>query len=689
MRPHHVVDGKPRFVNALAQETSPYLLQHAHNPVDWMPWGRAAFERARSEDKPLLVSVGYSTCHWCHVMEQESFEDEEIARAMNDAFVCVKVDREERPDVDALTMLAVQAMTGSGGWPSTVFMTADQQPFFAGTYFPARDGDRGARMGFLSILKRLSEAWTSERARVLESSSAIAADLTAACRPLHALEVPLGVVDQAVLHVGARYDERWGGLAPAPKFPSSLPIRVLLRHHARTGNPESLARAHQTFLRMSAGGIYDQVGGGLHRYATDERWLVPHFEKMLYDNALLVIAGIELWQVTRDPEVERVVRDVLEYVARDMTSPEGAFFSATDADSVGPAGASVEGWFFTWTPAEARAVLERALGDDACARVLAAWDISERGNFEGRSIPWRRAPVDEDTRGLLEQARAPLLAARNRRPRPPLDDKIIAAWNGLMISAFARAARAFVEPDFAERARRALRCLRTTMIGPDGRVARTMRGGVPRHLGMLDDHANLCAAAIDVFEATADHGALKLARALADIIETVFADTEHGGYFTAPRDGLAVLWRHKETHDGSEPAGASVHALNLVRLSALLGDHHLRARAVRTVASVGQVLTRQPLALPEMLLAVEALHADLKEIVLVARGDGGALARALGGKFLPHAVFVPKQEGALPAVPLAEGRVAVGGAATVYICANGACGLPVTVPDQLDGALAV
>jgi uncharacterized protein YyaL (SSP411 family) len=677
--------GGHKHTNRLAQETSPYLLQHAHNPVDWMPWGPEAFARAKSEDKPLLVSVGYSTCHWCHVMERESFEDEEVAAAMNERFVCVKVDREERPDVDALTMTAVQAMSGHGGWPSTVFMTADQLPFFAGTYFPARDGDRGARTGFLTLVKRIGDLWRDERARVLESANDIAGELSHALRPLAPTGVPaLDVVDECAAQVSARYDARFGGLMPAPKFPSSLPIRVLLRHHARTKDARALEMATRTFAKMSDGGMYDHVGGGFHRYSTDERWLVPHFEKMLYDNALLVTAGLELFQVTHDARTATVVKDVLAYVARDMTSPEGAFYSATDADSRAPSGHMEEGWYFTWTPTELRAELAGALSPDAIDALERAWGITERGNFEGRNIPWlghrdaRPTPAEEDA---IARARPVLLKARNERPLPLRDDKVIAAWNGLMISAFARAAFVFGDDALAQIAVRALDFVLTKMRAANGRLHRTFKDGRARHLGMLDDHAHICAACVDVFETTGDTRFLDEARAIERTIADAFEDEERGGFFATPHDNEQLLVREKPTHDGSEPSGASVHALTLIRLATLLDDEALLRRAERTVASVGQVLERHPLALSEMLLAVEALHARRHELVVIAGEGERALVDALRTRFVPHGVRVHAREGS--ALALAHDKRAIDGKATLYVCERGACQLPITRADDV------
>ncbi len=693
MRTRHVVDGKPKYTNALARETSPYLLQHAHNPVSWRAWNDETLAEARKLDKPVFLSIGYSTCHWCHVMEEESFEDEEIAEAVNAGFIPIKVDREERPDVDGIYMTAVQALTGHGGWPMTVFMTPDGKPFFAGTYFPARDGDRGARLGFLSIVRRLDEAWRTERERVTGSAEEITSELQKLMRPLAPTDLPpLAVVDHAVRFYAGRYDPAWGGLAPAPKFPSSLPIRVMLRHHARTGDASSLEMAATTFAKMADGGIHDQVGGGFHRYSTDDRWLVPHFEKMLYDNALLVAAGVELWQVTGDARVERVVRDTLAYVERDMTSPPGAFFSATDADSLSPEGKREEGFYFTWTPEE----LEAELGEERARTCMDAWGVTAGGNFEGRSILWRPHPstITPDIERVLDEARPLLLRARNERPLPLRDEKVLCGWNGLMISAFARAGFAFDEPRFVDVAARAARFVLEHMRGENGRLMRTFKDGVARNAGTLDDHAFFLQGLLDLFEAGGDPRFLDEARALERVVALAFEDVARGGFFLTAADGEPLLAREKPAHDGAEPSGNSVHALNLARLAALLDDDAMRTRAERTVQAFGQVLARHPGALSEMLLAVDMLHAVPREIVLVApatpeAGDAmRALLAPLRRAFLPNRVIVQAPESGGPAqLALLEGRVAVDGKPTAYVCERRACKLPATTPDALAARL--
>jgi hypothetical protein len=704
-RTRHLLDGKPKYTNRLAKETSPYLLQHAHNPVDWRPWGDEALAEARRLDKPIFLSVGYSTCHWCHVMEEESFEDEEVAAAINAAFVPIKVDREERPDIDGIYMTSVKALTGHGGWPMSVFLTPDGRPFFAGTYFPARDGDRGVRMGFLSLVRRLEDAWKNERDRVNASSEEIAGELMTLFRAPRPTDLPsLDAVDDAVAFFASRYDSRWGGLQPAPKFPSSLPLRLLLRHHARTGDVDSLTMARTTFARMADGGLYDQIGGGFHRYSVDEKWLIPHFEKMLYDNGLLVMAGLELFQVTGDARTAWVVKDTLRYLERDMMSPEGAFFSATDADSLSPEGHREEGWFFTWTPQELLDELSPALGEKKAQLCIAAWGVTARGNFEGRNQLWRPRPMgdvareedvtEEELERTLLEAREVLYRARRERPAPLRDEKILAAWNGLTISAFARAAFVLDEPRYAEIATRAARFVLERMRAPDGRLFRTSKDGCARNAGTLEDHAFMIQALLDLFENTGELGFLDDAQALERLVAKHFEDRELGGFFLAPDDGEALLARDKPSHDGAEPSGNSVHTLNLARMAALLDDGALRDRAERTVKAFGQVLRRHPAAMAEMLLAVELLHATPREIVVVtdgAAGDARALLAPLRKRFLPHRVLVPVRARDVDAwksrVPLVEGRTAVGGRPTVYVCERRACRLPATTTDEVVAAL--
>jgi uncharacterized protein YyaL (SSP411 family) len=693
---HRKPDGTPVYTNHLQGQTSPYLLQHVHNPVDWWPWGEEAFAEARRRDVPVFLSVGYSTCHWCHVMEEESFEDEDVASVINERFVAIKVDREERPDVDALYMTATQALTGHGGWPMTVFLVpSTKQPFFAGTYFPARDGDRGTRLGFRTLCVRLHEAWTAERQKVESSAQAITDELLPMLAPPAPADRPgAAIVDDVVAFVDRRFDERWGGLTPAPKFPSSTPLRLLLKHAAITGNARSKQMALSTLRRMIDGGIHDQAGGGFHRYSVDEQWLVPHFEKMLYDNALLVPALVEAWQVSGDDVFKAAARDTLGWMSREMSHDDGGFFSATDADSLNPKGEREEGWFFTWTPDE----LAVELGDDDAAVVAAVFDVTGAGNFEGRSILWHKEPIDvvarrlqrplDQVAAIVQRALPKLLNARNERPAPLRDDKVLCAWNGLAISAFARAAFAFDDAALAARAVAAFDFVWSTLRTPDGRLRRSWKDGVLGPAGVLDDHAFVCRAALDLFELRADARYLDAAIDLDGVLARRFEDTALGGFFLTADDGEALLVREKPDRDGAEPSGSSIHAESLARLAMLTGDDTFRQRAELTLRASGQVLQKHPHALSEMVNALLLLEGGKEIVVVTPRQPGpddGALVELLRKRFVPARVVVVVEAGSAVAdrLPLLRDRACVDGKATAYVCERGACQLPVTTARAL------
>ncbi len=677
---HLGADGGPRFVNRLSLESSPYLLQHAHNPVDWRPWGDEAFAEARARDVPVFLSVGYSTCHWCHVMEEESFEDLEIAETLNRLFVPVKVDREERPDVDTVYMQAVQLLTQHGGWPMSVFLTPDRKPFYGGTYFPPRDGVRGAQVGFLTLLTELHRTYAQERGR----AAAAAEQISRAVRESLAPDRPTGAPGLHVLHGATSYfaevfDPAEGGVRRAPKFPSSLHTRFLLRYAHRTGDEQALRMATLTLRKMALGGIYDQVGGGFHRYSTDAHWLVPHFEKMLYDNALLVPAYVEAWQSTGDAFFRDIATDVLEYVAREMTDPGGAFWSATDADSEGE-----EGTFFVWTPRQ----LSDVLGEEDGKRAAALFGVTEAGNFEGKSVLSLSHVPDPEERAFLQRVRPRLREARAKRPPPLTDRKMLTGWNGLAISAFARAGLALGRPDFVERAARAADYL-LRVHRPAQRLARSSMDGVARHAGLLEDHAFLAAGLVDLFEATGEVRWLEEARALHGELEARFADRENGGYFRTPEDGEQLLAREKPAYDGAEPTGNSVAALTLLRLEAITGEARWREAAEKVLRCFGALLAGAPAALGEMLLAVDFSLGESKEIVLVRpRGKSDApLLDVLRPRFLPRSVLVRAEEGATEPA-LVRDRPALRGEPTAYVCIRGACQLPVTAPSDLEKLLA-
>jgi len=696
---HLLPDGGAKYTNRLSLSSSPYLQQHAHNPVNWYPWGDEAFETARRLGRPILLSVGYSTCHWCHVMEEESFEDEEIARFMNEGYVAIKVDREERPDLDAIYMSAVQTLTGSGGWPMTVWLTPDRKPYYGGTYFPARDGDRGVPIGFLTLLGRLRALYDEQPDRVAESAEQLVLAIRQSLAPpaggdgLPGADVPLA----AVATYRARFDATHGGLQRPPKFPSSLPVRFLMRHHRRAGDRQAIDMATLTLEKMAAGGMYDQVGGGFHRYATDARWLVPHFEKMLYDNALLAIAYLEGFQATGREDFARVAREILLYVERDMTSPQGAFYSASDADSLAPGGRREEGYFFTWTPEE----IEAAIGKERARIVAGRYGVTSQGNLEGRSILHLARPIPDLARDLeidpgrlpaiLEDARGELYRARAKRPAPLRDEKILTAWNGLMISAFARAALVLGEDRHARTAARAADFVLGN-LRRDGRLIRSHSEGRPGRNAFLDDYACLTAGLIDLFEATGGRRWIEAAIGLDAVLEAQYEDRTGGGFFMTSADHEALLAREKPAYDGAEPSGNSVAVMNLLRLHALTTDDRYRRRAERALAAAGPVLKRSPTALSEMLLAVDFRLDTPKEILIVTppgpgggAGGAGPLLTALRRAFVPNRVLVVVQEGeALAAlsriVPLVQGKTAHNGKATAYVCENRVCDLPTTDP---------
>ena len=681
-RTHHLAGDRPRFTNRLIFEASPYLLQHAHNPVAWWPWCDEAFEEAHRSGRPVFLSIGYSTCHWCHVMERESFEDEEVARYLNQHYVAIKVDREERPDVDAIYMTAVQALTGGGGWPMTVFLGPDREPFFAGTYFPARDGDRGPGRGLLSILKEIIAVWQKDPSRVKNAGRTLAEAIRVALSGSDAEpagDVPgAEPIQRAVRFFEGVFDAQHGGVNRAPKFPSNVPIRLLLRHHRRTQDPGSLHMALLTLERMAAGGLMDQIGGGFHRYSTDERGLVPHFEKMLSDNALLAVAYAEAWQVTGRRDLARVARQTLDYMLRELTSEESAFWSATDADSEGE-----EGRFFVWDEREIRELL----GGDA-DRFIAYYGVTAGGNFEGRNILHADAP-DEEAWEALSPARAKLYAARERRPRPLLDDKVVAAWNGLGISALAFCGRVLGEPLYVEAAARAARFV-LEELRPAGRLARSWRAGALGPPGFLSDHAFLVQGLLDLHEATLDPDWLREAVALAETTERLFADPR-GGWFVTGHDQEKLLAREKPTHDGAEPSGASVAVLNALRLEAFTGDSSWARVARGALGWYAPALREQPVALTELLVALDAALDGPGEVVLVWPEGSEPPARMLDvlrRTFLPARAITGAAEGEdllrlATAAPVARGRVTVSGVPTAYVCEGGACRLPAVTPEKL------
>ena len=680
----------PKHTNRLADSTSPYLLQHAHNPVDWHPWGEEALARARAEDKPILLSIGYSACHWCHVMERESFEDEKIAALMNEHFVPVKVDREERPDLDDIYMAATLAMNqGHGGWPMTVFLTPDQEPFFAGTYFPPED--KHGRPGFRTLLIRIADLWRKDKSSLRDQGAELARYLRENSRPALGTSVGIQELKTALVQYRADFDARWGGFGRAPKFPPSAGLMLLLRCHKRLGDPEALAMVRKTLDAMARGGMYDHVGGGFSRYSVDERWLVPHFEKMLYDNALLARAYLEGFQVTGDPFHQRIATEVLDYVLREMTSDEGAFHSATDADSEGE-----EGKFFVWTPEEIR----QAVGDEKDARRFCAYyDITEAGNFEGRSIPNTPQSLPEvaarlainpaDLETSLARARPLVYRARLRRIPPGLDDKVLTAWNGLMIAALAEGHRVLGDPRYLAAATRAADFLLERLRAADGRLLRTYRAGTAHLAAYLEDYAYLADALIDLHEAGAPARFLRAAEALAERMRADFADAA-GGFFSTARDHEPLIVRHREGHDGATPAANAVTARALARLSYHLDRADLREEAVKAIRAYGRAITRQPRAFPMTLIVVDLLLDGPIELAFIGRGpDLAALRAEVGRRYLPNRIVGhhDPDAGDGDVLPLVAGKTKVNGRAALYVCRDFACRRPVVDPADVEAAL--
>jgi len=692
---------QPKFTNRLFLTTSPYLRQHAHNPVNWFPWGDEAFARAKQTGRPILLSVGYSTCHWCHVMEEESFEDLEIATYLNTHYIAIKVDREQRPDVDGVYMTIVNMLTGRGGWPMTVIMTSDGKPFFGGTYFPPRDGARGRQKGFLTILRELDQLHTQARGQLDTRGAKVLALLKQATGPSTPGDVPgTEAIDQAAARLIQAYDPSFGGFSPAPKFPRPSLFEFLLYAHHQSGEPKLLAMVEKTLESMAGGGIHDQLGGGFHRYSTDTMWLVPHFEKMLYDNAQLTSAYIDAHRATGNPRFAEVARATLDYVGREMTDPAGGFYSATDADSQSPEGHREEGIFFTWTPAEIREVLPANLA----AAVIAAYTVTPTGNFEGRSILHTPRPLAEvaasrkqTVEGLqaeLDQARGPLLAARAKRTPPLRDDKIITSWNGLMISAFAQGALYLGRAADRDQAVAAGQFMWDKLRTPEGRLLRNFHRGRAQHMGILDDYACVIQGYLDLLSATSDTVWLTRAIELQATVEAQFADPQTGAYFLTANDAETLLTRERPSHDGAEPSANSVTARNLLRLVTLTRESTYRDRAHKLFAAFSEDLSRGT-SLTKMLAALGTTLGRPVEVFIVSPQTGGdpePLLAKFRGVFLPDvAVFVtvegPRQEAAAALIPGLGDRRVKQGKTTAFVCEQGRCLLPTTDPEQFEHQL--
>jgi len=707
----------PAHTNRLAHEKSPYLLQHAHNPVDWYPWGEEAFEKARRENKPIFLSIGYSTCHWCHVMAHESFENGETAALMNRDFVNIKVDREERPDVDRVYMTFVQATTGGGGWPMSVWLTPDLKPFVGGTYFPPED--RYGQPAFKKVLERIATAWKQDREKIAESGNKIVDALRESQTSQSAGKIDKDVFEQAYKQLDRSFDPKEGGFSTAPKFPRPVALNFLTRLYARdpkSGNGKhALEMDLLTLRKMAAGGMHDHIGGGFHRYSVDRYWHVPHFEKMLYDQAQLTTAYLDAFQITQDRQYADNARDILDYVARDMTSENGGFFSAEDADSLFEAGKPDhrEGAFYVWTEKQ----IDDALGADA-AVFKYHFGVQPHGNapegsdpqdeFRGKNILIQRHTIaetaqhfkktEDDVGQSLARSREKLLSIRSKRPRPHLDDKIIAAWNGLMISAYARAAQVLDEPRYLEAATRAATFVRSNLYDSKRKLLfRSYRDGRSNIEGFADDYAFVIQGLLDLYEASFEVEWLKFALELQETQDRLFFDEKNGGYFATSGNDKTVVLRMKDDNDSAEPAASSVAALNLLRLAQLGNDKQLDERARRTLDVFATTLNHFASAMPQLLVALDFSSAKPMQIVVAGKIDNQAtkdLLKEVRRHFLRNKV-VMLADGAVGQKFLGENNEALRAMATIdgkpaaYVCEHFTCKAPVTDPKALADLLTV
>jgi uncharacterized protein YyaL (SSP411 family) len=701
----------PTHTNRLAKEKSPYLLQHARNPVDWYPWGEEAFAKAKKEDKPVLLSVGYSTCHWCHVMEEESFSDEATAAVMNRDFVSIKVDREERPDIDSVYMNYVIATTGSGGWPMNVFLTPDKKPFYGGTYFPPEN--RFGMTGFKDLLGGIADAWKNRRGEILKSADSAAEFLSR-----RAPRGESGALDETIFQrsfgdFAARFDSDHGGFGRAPKFPMGHSLSYLLRIWNRSKDEAALEMTAKTLFAMARGGIYDQIGGGFHRYSTDGRWFLPHFEKMLYDNALLSRAYLEAYQATHEPFYAETAREILNYVLRDMTGPEGAFFSAQDADSPDPLNPSVrkEGAYYVWQKSE----IEAVLGKKAAQVFSNRYGVEEAGNvlqdpqgeFRSKNVLFTALSVEEtaarsnlspaETLELLSQARKTLLAKRAGRPAPPLDDKVLTDWNGLMIASFAFASRVLNEPRYREAAERAAGFLESQLRDASGKLLHRYRDGEAGLAGNLDDYAFTVYGFLNLYEASFDVRWLESARALCDEMIRLFWDPEGKGFFLVSADAETLITRPKADHDGAVPSGNSIAVMDLAMLYRMTGSKTYKKLAEETLEAFSPEILSQPTALTQMLSGYDFLTGASCEIVLAGDPKASAFQPLLSeiySRYLPNRVLLLHPTGADGSrveslAPFLKDYGTLRGKPTVYVCRNFSCQLPVTEAAELRKLLKV
>jgi uncharacterized protein YyaL (SSP411 family) len=674
-------DGGEEF-NRLVFSHSPYLLQHARNPVDWYPWGEEAFAKAKAEDKPVFLSIGYTTCHWCHVMEHESFEDQQVADLLNKNFICIKVDREERPDIDEVYMTVTQGMTGSGGWPMTVVMTPDKKPFFAGTYFPKEN--RGRQTGLISILDQLISAWNDRRADVDKSAGEITSQLQGMVGGAPGGELAPTLLDTAYQQFEGRFDATNGGFSTAPKFPVSPNLMFLMRYSQRADKKQAVDMVDKTLTEMRKGGIFDQIGFGFHRYSTDPVWLTPHFEKMLYDQALLAMAYLEAFQLTGKQDFAQTAREILTYVLRDMTSPDGGFYSAEDADSEGE-----EGTFYVWTIEE----IKKILGEDDGSLFAKTFNIKPGGNFSdeatgqatGTNIPHLSEQIPADQKNKIDALREKLFTEREKRIHPQKDDKILTDWNGLMIAAFARAGQVLDEPAYTAAAKKAADYVLTTLSDKDGRLLKRSRLGKAGLTAHLEDYAFVVWGLLDLYEATFDTRYLAEAIRLNGLMVKHFKDAKDGGFYMTADDAEKLLVRTKKLYGGAIPSGNAVALLNLTRLNRITANPDYEKEAYATLKAFSAEVEKAPSAFPLVLVALDFLFGPSNEIVIAGKAgadDTQAMLAAVRKPFLPNKVLVFRPDGNPDAIaklsPYTKTQASQGGKATAYVCRNFACELPTT-----------
>lgn len=700
------------YTNRLINEKSPYLLQHAHNPVDWYPWGDEAFEKAKREDKPIFLSIGYSTCHWCHVMEEESFSNAEIAEIMNQYFVSIKVDREERPDLDNVYIAAVVAMTGGGGWPLTVFLTPDKKPFYGGTYFPPED--RWGREGLKTILNSIADLWKNRRDELLRSgeylTQALQKQFTLSANETSPLDKE--TLKRAHLQFLQNFDSAYGGFGGAPKFPNGHSISFILRYYKRTGEPKALEMVEKTLSEMAKGGIYDHIGGGFHRYSTDAQWRVPHFEKMLYDQAILSRAYLEAYQATAKEEYAQTAREIFEYVLRDMTSSLGGFYSAEDADSPDPQNpnSKKEGAFYLWGEDEIAHILGKGKRDNIFNYYFG---IEKNGNapsdpmgeFKGKNILYTAHSIKESSANfkkspgeierLIADSKKSLFSVRARRPRPHLDDKILVDWNGLMISSLSFGSRVLNEPRYSKAAEESVQFIFKNLIRKDGRLLHRYREGESAIAASIEDYAFFIHGLIDLYEATFNPAYLKEAKRLTKDMCELFWDEQGGGFFFTAKDSEKLFIRQKEIYDGAIPSGNSVAALDLLRLGRLTMEQEFETKAELILKSFSNQILKSPNAYPQAIIALDFALGPSREIV-ISGGDTAQInkmIRSIYQRFIPNKVvaFRPatekEAEEVVKLIPFVKEQLPLKGKVTAYVCINYACKLPIISIKKLDELL--